>query len=95
MLGGAPESGRRAPVDPGVAASRNRGRELPGRSGEEPTLVELMADHYRHAPRARWYVVHRIDRDTSGLVLFARTPAAQEEQHVANVLATGLRLQEP
>jgi 23S rRNA pseudouridine1911/1915/1917 synthase len=49
---------------------------LPGRAGEEPTLLNLLADRYRHAPRARTYVVHRIDRDTSGLVLFARTPQA-------------------
>jgi len=51
---------------------------LPDRAGEEPTLLDLLADHYRHAPRARSYVVHRIDRDTSGLVLFARTPAARD-----------------
>jgi 23S rRNA pseudouridine1911/1915/1917 synthase len=51
---------------------------LPGRHGEEPTLLNLLADHYRHAPHARSYVVHRIDRDTSGLVLFARTPAARD-----------------
>lgn len=51
---------------------------LPGRHGEEPTLVNLLADYDRHAPRARSYVVHRIDRDTSGLVLFARTPAARD-----------------
>ena len=49
---------------------------LPKREGEEPTLLDLLADHYRHAPRARSFVVHRIDRDTSGLVLFARTPSA-------------------
>jgi 23S rRNA pseudouridine1911/1915/1917 synthase len=51
---------------------------LPKRAGEEPTLLDLLADHYRHAPRARAYVVHRIDRDTSGLVLFARTLSARE-----------------
>jgi 23S rRNA pseudouridine1911/1915/1917 synthase len=51
---------------------------LPGRPGEEATLVNLLADHYRHVPRVRSYVVHRIDRDTSGLVLFARTPAARD-----------------
>src|ERR1700683_5036436 len=51
---------------------------LPGRHGEEPTLVNLLADYYRHAPRARAFVVHRIDRDTSGLVLFARTPTARD-----------------
>jgi len=40
------------------------------------TLLDLVADHLRarrsRAPR----VVHRIDRDTSGLVVFALTPAA-------------------
>jgi 23S rRNA pseudouridine1911/1915/1917 synthase len=51
---------------------------LPRRDGEEPTLLDLLADYYRHAPRARSYVVHRIDRDTSGVVLFARTPAARD-----------------
>lgn len=51
---------------------------LPRRAGDEPTLLDLLADRYRHAPRARTYVVHRIDRDTSGLVLFARTPAARD-----------------
>jgi 23S rRNA pseudouridine1911/1915/1917 synthase len=51
---------------------------LPGRYGEEPTLLNLLSDYYRHSPRARSYVVHRIDRDTSGLVLFARTLAARD-----------------
>ena len=51
---------------------------LPDRAGEENTLLDLLADHYRHEPRARSYVVHRIDRDTSGLVLFARTVLARD-----------------
>ena len=51
---------------------------LPDRAGEEDTLLDLLADYYRHEPRARSYVVHRIDRDTSGLVLFARTPSARD-----------------
>jgi 23S rRNA pseudouridine1911/1915/1917 synthase len=51
---------------------------LPKREGEEQTLVDLLADHYKHAPRAHSFVVHRIDRDTSGLVLFARTAAARD-----------------
>jgi 23S rRNA pseudouridine1911/1915/1917 synthase len=51
---------------------------LPDRAGEESTLVDLLADYYRHEPRSRSYVVHRIDRDTSGLVLFARSTAAKE-----------------
>jgi len=51
---------------------------LPRRAGEEPTLLDLLADRDRHRPRSRSYVVHRIDRDTSGLVLFARTLQARD-----------------
>lgn len=51
---------------------------LPGRAGEEPTLLDLVRDRDRHSPRSRAYVVHRIDRDTSGLVLFARTAAVRD-----------------
>jgi len=50
---------------------------LPGRGGEEVTLVELVRHHLRHEPRASLHVVHRIDRDTSGLVLFARNAEAR------------------
>lgn len=52
---------------------------LPDREGEEPTVLDLLADRDRHRPRARTYVVHRIDRDTSGLVLFARTSTARDD----------------
>lgn len=51
---------------------------LPGQAGREVTVLDLLVDRARHVPRARYYVVHRIDRDTSGLVLFARTPAARD-----------------
>jgi len=51
---------------------------LPGRSGEEVTLLDLVRHHLRHEPRAVVFVVHRIDRDTSGLVLFARTADARD-----------------
>jgi len=51
---------------------------LPGRGGEEVTLLDLLCHHLRHAPRAALHVVHRIDRDTSGLVLFARTAEARD-----------------
>jgi 23S rRNA pseudouridine1911/1915/1917 synthase len=51
---------------------------LPGRAGEENTLLDLLADYYHHERRSRSYVVHRIDRDTSGLVLFARTASARD-----------------
>lgn len=51
---------------------------LPGRGGDEVTLLDLLSHHFRHAPRAAFHVVHRIDRDTSGLVLFARTAEARD-----------------
>jgi 23S rRNA pseudouridine1911/1915/1917 synthase len=51
---------------------------LPGRAGEEVTLLDLVRDALRHGPRGALFVVHRIDRDTSGLVLFARTPEARD-----------------
>ncbi len=50
---------------------------LPGEEGSEVTLLDLLRDHLRAASR-RPFVVHRIDRDTSGLVLFALTPAARD-----------------
>jgi len=52
---------------------------LPG-DGNSPevTLLDLLKDHGRADAHARCYVVHRIDRETSGLVLFARTPVACE-----------------
>jgi len=50
---------------------------LPGGGGTvEVTLADLLKDHSRAEAHARYYVVHRIDRETSGLVLLARTPAA-------------------
>jgi 23S rRNA pseudouridine1911/1915/1917 synthase len=50
---------------------------LPGREASEVTLVDLVADHLRGSRHARPLVVHRIDRDTSGLVVFARDRATQ------------------
>jgi 23S rRNA pseudouridine1911/1915/1917 synthase len=57
---------------------------LPGEAQGEVTLLDMVADHLRMsaggtpAPRRRPYVVHRIDRDTSGLVLFALSAAARD-----------------
>lgn len=51
---------------------------LPDEESTEATVLDLLADRYRHQPRARVYVVHRIDRDTTGLVLFARSAAARD-----------------
>ena len=52
---------------------------LPGEEAGEATLRDLLEDHLRHRRGLRPLVVHRIDRDTSGLVLFALTPAARDE----------------
>lgn len=51
---------------------------LPGEEAGEVTLRDLLADHLRSRVRVRPHVVHRIDRDTSGLVLFALSAAARD-----------------
>jgi 23S rRNA pseudouridine1911/1915/1917 synthase len=50
---------------------------LPDRSNQ--SVTSLIEDHWRSRGRRKPLVVHRIDRDTSGLVLFAKDPAAQTE----------------
>jgi 23S rRNA pseudouridine1911/1915/1917 synthase len=42
-----------------------------------PSVHHLLEDHLRRQGRRRPHVVHRIDRDTSGLVVFAKDAAAQ------------------
>ena len=49
---------------------------LPSRD-QASSVYSLLTEHLRH-DRRRPFVVHRIDRDTSGLVVFAKTPAMQE-----------------
>lgn len=45
----------------------------PTTKGERHTLVELVTRHMqRRHPRARAWIVHRLDRGTSGLLVFAR-----------------------
>jgi 23S rRNA pseudouridine1911/1915/1917 synthase len=51
---------------------------LPGEAQGEVTLLDLVADYVRAGVRIRPSVVHRIDRDTSGLVLLALNPAARD-----------------
>lgn len=50
---------------------------LPGDAPPEVTLIDLVCDHMGATPRSRPRAVHRIDRDTSGLVVLAKTPRAQ------------------
>lgn len=55
---------------------------IPGGEPAEPTLKDLVAAHL--APHGeRPYVVHRLDRGTSGVVLFARTAAAHRALNLA------------
>lgn len=51
---------------------------LPARL-DAPSVLDLLEDHLRGDRHHRPRVVHRIDRDTSGLVLFAKSRAAQQE----------------
>src|SRR5262249_32677242 len=44
---------------------------------DEPSLLDQVKHHLRSSKKATPLVVHRIDRDTSGIVLFAKTPEAQ------------------
>lgn len=46
------------------------------RKGEDRSVFTLLESHLRSHRVARPVVVHRIDRDTSGLVLFAKSGAA-------------------
>ena len=42
-----------------------------------PSISDVIEDHLRHRARRRPLPVHRIDQDTSGLVVFAKNPEAQ------------------
>jgi 23S rRNA pseudouridine1911/1915/1917 synthase len=48
-----------------------------GRGKPSRSAFSLLADHLAPRRRGKPFVVHRIDRDTSGLVVFAKTAAAQ------------------
>ena len=50
----------------------------PQRRSDARSVFEDLKGYLRGRGRRRPFVVHRIDRDTSGLVLFAKTAAAQE-----------------
>jgi 23S rRNA pseudouridine1911/1915/1917 synthase len=51
---------------------------LPGDAPAEVTLLDMVGDLLRADRRRRPHVVHRIDRDTSGLVLIALNLAARD-----------------
>ena len=47
------------------------------RKSEQPSVYDLIEQRLRSHGKRRPFVVHRIDQDTSGLVLFAKDPDAQ------------------
>jgi 23S rRNA pseudouridine1911/1915/1917 synthase len=51
---------------------------LPEKEGA-PSVQSALAEHLPPRSKRRPFVVHRIDRDTSGLVLFATRPDAQQQ----------------
>jgi 23S rRNA pseudouridine1911/1915/1917 synthase len=48
------------------------------RKGSEPSVYEQIETHLRSHGKRRPYVVHRIDRDTSGVVVFAKDASTQQ-----------------
>jgi 23S rRNA pseudouridine1911/1915/1917 synthase len=51
---------------------------VPAENGGEPSLADAVSDHYRRRgmKHAQLYIVHRLDRFTSGVLVFARTSEA-------------------
>jgi 23S rRNA pseudouridine1911/1915/1917 synthase len=47
------------------------------RKSEAPSVYAQLQDHFRSRGKLKPFVVHRIDRDTSGLVVFAKDARAQ------------------
>jgi 23S rRNA pseudouridine1911/1915/1917 synthase len=47
------------------------------RKSDAPSVYEQIRSHFRSRQKLRPFVVHRIDRDTSGLVVFAKNAGAQ------------------
>jgi 23S rRNA pseudouridine1911/1915/1917 synthase len=45
---------------------------------DAPSVYDRIEDHFRPRGKRRPFVVHRIDRDTSGLVVFAKNGRAQD-----------------
>ncbi len=51
---------------------------VPAEQGGEPSLADAVSDHYRRRgmKHAQLFIVHRLDRFTSGVLVFARTSEA-------------------
>jgi 23S rRNA pseudouridine1911/1915/1917 synthase len=51
----------------------------PRRRADAPSVFDELKEYLWRHGRRRAFVVHRIDRDTSGLVVFAKSAAAQDQ----------------
>jgi 23S rRNA pseudouridine1911/1915/1917 synthase len=60
-----------------LAVPLGPGRSTPLRARPSRSAFSLLADHLGTRGRRTPFVVHRIDRDTSGIVVFAKTASAQ------------------
>ena len=49
------------------------------RKSDAPSVYEQIEDHFRPFGKRRPFVVHRIDQDTSGLVVFAKDARSQSQ----------------
>jgi 23S rRNA pseudouridine1911/1915/1917 synthase len=51
---------------------------VPSETGNEPSLADAVTEHYqrRGFKRFQLFIAHRIDRFTSGVIVFAKTPEA-------------------
>jgi 23S rRNA pseudouridine1911/1915/1917 synthase len=45
---------------------------------DEPSMLDQVKHHLRSHKKSTPLVVHRIDRDTSGIIVFAKTPVSQQ-----------------
>jgi 23S rRNA pseudouridine1911/1915/1917 synthase len=59
------------------------------RKSDAPSVYDQIENYWRPSGKRRPFIVHRIDQDTSGLVVFARTADAQ------NLLKAQFRRREP
>ncbi|GIX00009.1 MAG: hypothetical protein KatS3mg111_3341 [Pirellulaceae bacterium] len=63
---------------PAAGAHNRGGRKRPGKGGRHGNHKQEIVSRKRLPPALRVYPVHRLDRDTSGLMVFARTSPSQQ-----------------
>lgn len=61
-----------------VAADNQRRRYREGGAADRTAFALMRQYVKRRNPRADLYILHRLDRDTSGVLAFAKNPAVQE-----------------